>query len=889
MTLYTLDNLSRKLAVASLLVTSSLFTISDLSAQKEKESQEIKRQERYYGPMLHEMRQRMVTDPAVTGDIKNYSEVRRFGFEAWRNHGNENAFKTLAAPAWKQVTTTGSQSGHTSGRARTIAFHPTDPNTVWIGTAQGGIWRTNEIYAESPKWVSLSENLPTLAMGAIAVDPKDPNIIFAGTGETNGGYSTPTGQGLFRSNNGGLDWKLVLAPDSGGTKTDAGYNCSQIVIDPNDSKTIYVATANSSGLVRSKDGGNSWKKVTTESISPVSIAMNPNETNRLYISGMSGKVLRSIDGGDTWTACKLGTLTSSNRIQLALWDANPNVIYAAVLTSGGKTQIYRTEDHGVTWTLQCDANAVTSGGYPDRSSKKVNYLWNTSQGSYAHSLTVDPVTGNLFGGGLFIVFSPAADQGKNLSVRTDNNAVGNSNYVHADIQFLDFNSDGKLFSLSDGGVNYSAGSGTSWNGKPNQNLGTLQFVGLDADRAFTYVIGGTQDNGTNRANPESDANWKEVRGGDGGMTRVAQEDPSVVFGTSIGGDFVSVIFRSNDGGNTWERPDGISDNIACHPDLERSGGLEFYPRYDISANANVVAVAGSSTVYVDAEGGTSCFPVKGKIIGASTMGGRADAIHVAPYNEFMMWAGVSKNIFNSVDQGENWTKVSVPAFAGIVSDINSDLSNPQLVYAVSAGASPDPNKSFGLSKDGGKTWEFPATNLPSIPTWSVAKSVKSNTLFIGTDFGVMYSKDDGVSWIKLGEGLPHSQVLSLEVRGANEQWLLAGSYGRGAYYINVENLSGIVSVDADAKRTISVGKSYPNPVTAAVSEVKVDFSLQISGLAQVILHDVQGREVMTLAKDFYDAGSHSFTIPVSNLEAGTYFYSLTSDGQTLSDKLVVTK
>jgi hypothetical protein len=153
----------------------------------------------------------------------------------------------------------------------------------------------------------------------------------------------------------------------------------------------------------------------------------------------------------------------------------------------------------------------------------------------------------------------------------------------------------------------------------------------------------------------------------------------------------------------------------------------------------------------------------------------------------------------------------------------------------------------------------------------------------------MYSKDEGVTWIKLGEGLPHSQVLSLEVRGNNEEWLLAGTYGRGSYYIDISNLTGQISVDAEAKRTISLGKSYPNPATAAVSEVTVDFSLKNPGLAQVILYDVKGREVMTIAKDFYDIGSHSFTVPVSNLEAGTYFYSLTSDGQTLSDKLVVTK
>jgi hypothetical protein len=349
------------------------------------------------------------------------------------------------------------------------------------------------------------------------------------------------------------------------------------------------------------------------------------------------------------------------------------------------------------------------------------------------------------------------------------------------------------------------------------------------------------------------------------------------------------LFRSNDYGNSWVRLDDNTDNIACHPDLKKAGALEFYPKYDISANANVVAIAGSRTVYVDQEGGMSCFPIKGKV-GATDMGGRPNAIHIAPYNESMMWAGVSKNILYSQDLGENWTKVSVTKFGGIISDITSDKDAPQQVYAVSSGASPELGRNFARSKDGGKTWDFPATALPSIPMWSVTKA-KNGNLFIGTDFGVMYSKDDGNTWGKLGQGLPMSQVLSLEVRGNEEQWLLAGTYGRGAYFIdirNLENPKGGVS-SYDTKRTIAVGKSYPNPVTAATNEVKVDFSLQNSGLAQVVLHDVQGHEVMTLEKDYFEAGSHSFTIPVSNLDAGTYFYSLTSDGQTLSDKLVVNK
>ena len=398
------------------------------------------------------------------------------------------------------------------------------------------------------------------------------------------------------------------------------------------------------------------------------------------------------------------------------------------------------------------------------------------------------------------------------------------------------------------------------------------------------MIGGTQDNGTNRTlSPKTDENWIEVRGGDGGMTRVAQEDPSVVFGTSVGGDRGAILMRSNSSGSNW-----LSENlIECNTKLAPASATDFYPRYDISANGNVVAIAGRNTIFVDAQGGMGCFPVEGKVGTSTNMGNRPMGIHIAPFNEFLMWAGVSKAVLYTEDQGENWTKISLGQFSGMVYDITSDLLDPRKVYAVSSGAATAPGKNFARSKDGGKTWEFPATTLPSIPTWSIAKA-KDGKLYIGTDYGVLVSADDGNTWLELAPGLPKVQVLSLDVRGANEEWLLAGTYGRGAYYID-RLAAGDGSVDGNVVRTISLGKTYPNPVTAAANEVKVDFELQNAGTATMTLHDIHGRELMTLAKDHYPAGSQTVKIPVNNLEAGTYFYTLVSDGQMISEKFVVTK
>lgn len=828
-----------------------------------------------YGPQTHEFRARMIMDPITSGDEKDFYEIRRAGYEAWRRMENPYAFKAQATDAWRMVTKSGSQGGVTSGRARSIAFHPTDPKVVYLATAQGGIWKTNDVFAEpAAEWTSLSSKLPTLAMGAIAVDPKNPDIIFAGTGEYNGGYSTPNGQGLFRSKDGGLNWELVSK-----VTDEAGYTCAQIVIDPNDSKNIYVATGSNKGLIVSRDGGDTWTKAPTISGNPVSIAMDMQNPDRIMVSTSNAKIFRTTNKGAAWTACTLPGVTSAMRTQVAVSPSSPDFVYATVLKNGA-TEIHKSEDFGATWvrTNNADVDPQTNPGSPN-----VNFLWEPVQGNYASALVVDPTNHKRFvAGGLFIVHS--TDFGANLRRRSNQHATG-SQYVHADNQFLAYNQQKVLFALSDGGITFSRDHGQTWKNTANAGLGTLQFVGVDADKDFTFVVGGTQDNGTNKALIAANS-WDEIRGGDGGAVQIAEDNPRIFYGTSVNGDRRSTIFKTTNGGASFLlSPDGSggSDNMACNPAIN----MEFYPRYDISADGSVIAVAGNKTIFVSTEGAMDCIGIAG-VTAAGKDIGSTFSIHISRPASYMMWAGKSKKILWSEDIGATWNEVALPGIAGAVSGITSDAQDPMKVYAVSSGAS-GVGKNFARSTDGGKTWTYPATALPAIPAWSIATA--GDKLFMGTDFGVLYSDDEGATWYPLGQGMPLVQVLSLKVRGTSNQYLLAGTYGRGAYYIDISNLpTGAKSVDAnDVVRTIALEASYPNPVTAAVSEVSIDFNLQNAGEAQLTLHDMMGREIRTIANDHFSAGKHTVTLSTTGLEAGTYFYALTSDGQFISDKLVVNK
>jgi photosystem II stability/assembly factor-like uncharacterized protein len=833
------------------------------------------KKESEYGPMVHEMRKRRVIDPVISGEITDYTEARRVSFESWKRITNPYALKPAGATAWQSISTTGSQGGLISGRARSIAFHPTDPNTIWVATAQGGIWRTNDIYGEAPEWVNLSESLPTLAMGAIAVDPRNPDILLAGTGETVGGFSSDNmGLGLFRSVDGGLNWTLVAGTDV------AGLSCSQIVFHPTDSKIVFVATGNAKGLLKSTDGGLTYKKVSTSGF-PVSIAINHQDPNFMYYGAQGGGVFRSVDGGETWT--KVSAITGGNRAQVAIAPSSPNVVYASALQTNA-THIWHSTDNGENWTRK---NIADVPPMENRNSTNVNYLWNTTQGNYANALVVDPQNPKyLFAGGLFIVFS--TDEGTRLSVRNDNfGDAGANNFVHADIQFLAYNSDGKLFCLSDGGVAYATDrTGRNWIKKPNQKLNTLQFVGVDADKQMKNVIGGTQDNGTNRA-AEGAAHWTEIRGGDGGMVRIAQSNPLIVYGTSVNfnnGGSQSIIFKSETGGIGSPRfvmNNQGNDNIATNPSM--SNAMDFYPVYDISEDGSIVAVSAGTRVFVSESGGTDDFPVSP----ATGLGARPNSVHISQSSSNLMWAGTNKAIWRTEDQGRTWERANIVNLNGDVTGIVADYQNPLAVFAVSAGAGATPNRNFARSYDGGKTWEMPATNLPSIPAHSIARSIKGH-LYVGTEYGVIYSTDDGASWAQLGQGLPKVQVLSIHVRGEADQYLLAGTYGRGAYVIDISSV-GSVEGSPNVNRTIALSQSYPNPVTASTSEATINFNLEKSGIAQIALLDMLGREVMMLARDYYTAGEHQVKVPVAALEAGTYVYALTSDGQTITEKLVVTK
>ncbi|MDP4219732.1 MAG: T9SS type A sorting domain-containing protein [Bacteroidota bacterium] len=784
---------------------------------------------------------------------KTMHEIEIESYDAMRHMQNQASFKSQSNPAWVPIG--GSQDGHASGRVRGIAFDPTNPNIVYVAAASGGVWKTMDITAQPVQWVNLSDRLPTVNFGSIAVDPKRPNVVYAGTGESQGdNYMEPPGSGLFKSNDGGLNWYTSAST------TLAGSVCSQIVIDPVNTDVIYIATGNS-WILKSVDSGATWKKITTK-FAPLSIAIDPQNTNNLYISGF-GNIYRSVDNGETWTKSSTGLPTASvGRITVAVAPSSPNIIYASIGNSSNRQALglWVSTDFGVTWTRN-------NAGSP-------NFLG--SQQEWCNSLAVHPTNPNrIFVGGLDIYSSN--NSGKDFSrasVWTD--PVTSTSFVHADIHFLVF-SGNTLYACTDGGIAKSGVNQFSiWNTAINQGLATLQFVGVDANHEFSYVTGGCQDNSTNRDTIRGDVPGPEFHataGGDGGHAWVSQEQGNIAYTTYVYTDFK----QSLDSGQHWSQ-----NLITCqnNPGLYNvadgscSGeGSPFYTVYDCSSDGTIVALGGNSHVWVSSSGGQDGFPGKSNVgIGGSY------AINVSQQDPSFMWAGSGANIYRTVDQGGTWAKQTTPAsLSSTISGIATNPNNTTEVYACATSG-----KHFFKSTDGGVTYTSPATNLPNVPCWSIAFNPKDGKLFMGTEKGVLFSADGGVTWNPLMNGFPYVLVTQLRVRGTNSDRLLAGTYGRGMFFLDISNLS---SVNPQAPASLSLDPIYPNPLSAA--NATLAFSLNDPGIATITLHDLLGRELRILAKSYYDAGKHQIAFAKENIAAGTYFVMLTANGRSVSQKIVI--
>ncbi len=534
-----------------------------------------------------------------------------------------------------------------SGRLLSVAISPKDSRTIYVGSAQGGIWKTTD---GGSHWKPLTDFAPSLAINSIVIDTKNPNIIYAGTGEDNLSCDSYQGLGLLRSTDAGAHWSVL------GETTFAGTGIGNILLDPryegdaNHEHLIigagFAGRSNSStescdsslpagqnpvyGVFTSNNGGQTFTQTLSAGsaanfpfeLGTSDMAMSSTNPNVIYAAEQIEGIFKSTDAGHTWT--NLNAAAGSglpapesgfDRVQLTIAKSNPNVLYTAysnVVFNGTEMQAFRTTNGGTTWSELTNVPDVCDGQcWYDMpitvSPTDPNSVFIGGNANYAYIFTLlgqptDPVDCQ----SIAALHNLPKDCNATIAKSTDGgttwqdislgdvNASGfpkSQTTLHPDDHAIVFdpNHPNVMYTGTDGGLFYTTDGGHSWHNL-NPGLATLQFQGVSVS-PNGQLFGGTQDNGTEKYTPQTGTTWTSVDGGDGGLTQVDPQHPNTIYHTYAGTSLV----RSDDDGQTWNEIDFPFVNDAA----------SFYPAYALAPSKPSTLYYGTYRIWrTDDQGGT---------------------------------------------------------------------------------------------------------------------------------------------------------------------------------------------------------------------------------------------------------------------------------------------
>jgi hypothetical protein len=669
--------------------------------------------------------------------------------------------------------------GNIGGRSRSILIHPTNTSVMWCGGVGGGVWKTTN---NAASWYPLSDFMGNLAIGCMAMDPTNANIIYAGTGEATYNADSIRGAGIFKTLDGGTTWSQLA------NTANANYiNVASISIDPNNGQVLLVATR--TGLFRSVDGGASWTIRISGEVCQVQF--HPTNSSLAVASGY-GKTWYSSDGGVTWTL-STGFATSNGynggRIAITYARSAPTTVYASYdSASSASGQIYISLDGGHTYTLK----TTTS------------YQYLGQQGWYDNVIWVDPTTTNLLvvGGGPDLWRS--TDGGATLtqisqwasapnSAHADHHAiVAAPNYNGTTVKTVYFGNDGGIYRAAD----VSTVSGTSGWQELNNNLGITQFYGGAGNASSGVIVGGTQDNGTLRYTTGGGTEgWTAMFGGDGGFAAADQTDPNYFYGEYV---YLKIHRSSNAGVSSSYIYTGITDAA--------NSTANFISPFILDPNnANTMLAGGNSlwrSVNVKAASPTW----------ASIKAGNNDyisAIAVAPGNSDLIWVGHNSGAIYSTTNGTSATPTWVQRNTGLPGRTCTRIAitpgNSNKVYAVFMGYS---SGNVWRTLNGGTNWASITGNLPSAPMNCIVLAPNAtNTLYVASEVGVYGSSNDGTSWSTSNDGPANVSVNELFWMSNK---LVAVTHGRGMWSITPA-LGGPTLVAASSQVSGGNGNGLVDP------------------------------------------------------------------------------
>ncbi|MFN8092794.1 MAG: glycoside hydrolase [Vicinamibacteria bacterium] len=685
------------------------------------------------------------------------------------------------------------------GRTKSATGVPGRPGLFYIGVVNGGVWKTTD-YGRT--WRPIFDDQPTGSIGAVAVAPSDPDVIYVGSGEGMQRPDLSTGDGVYRSRDGGKTWTHLGLRD--------GQQITQIVVDPRDANRLLVAVlghpygANEErGIFKSTDGGDTFRRVLYRDpdTGAADVALDPSNPDVVYaalwearqgpwengeFTGPGSGLHKSTDGGETWRPLTKGLPTFAEglgRIGVTVAPSLPSRLFATV-EAGEKAGIYRSDDAGESWArVNADPRVI-------------------ARASDAAEVRVHPKDPD-------VVFVPtivtwkSTDGGKTFTGLRG--APGGDDYQRI---WIDPDRPEVMILSSDQGAVVTVNAGESWSSWYNQP--TAQFYHVSTDDAFPYrVCGGQQESGSACVASRSDdgritfRDWHPVAVEEYGYVAADPLDPDVVYGGKL---------------SRYDRRTGQAQNVAPRP-LRGPGYrvLRTQPVLFSPVDPHVLYFA-SNTVWKTADGGRTWVSISPDLTRASwdvpasvgkyrdskearpTQRGVVYALAPSPLDGQLLWAGTDDGLVHVTrDGGKAWTDVTpkgLAAWSKISMLEASHFDRDTAWAAVNTFKLDDTRPHVYRTRDGGRTWQHVTAGIPDgegIVNTVREDPVRRGLLYAGTERQVWVSFDDGDRWQPLRLNMPATSIRDLVVKGDD---LVAGTHGRGFWIL--DDVTPLRQVDAAA-------------------------------------------------------------------------------------------
>lgn len=753
------------------------------------------------------------------------------------------------------------------GRLTSLAIHPDNPETIYVGAASGGVFKSSN---NGLNWTPVFDEAHILSVGDIAIAPSNAETVYVGTGEANagGGSLAYDGYGVYKSIDGGDSWQHMGLTQSG--------SIGRIAVHPQDPDVVFVAAmgrlfANNSerGVFRTNDGGLNWQNVlyVNDSTGAVDVLIDPQQPNIVFAAtwervrrpdrrsygGPGCGIYKSTDGGDTWIELQNGLPSGSNigRIGLDICQASPNKLYAIYADQTGYfTGVFKTTNGGALWSQTNDASL--GGIY-------------SSYGWWFGRIVVDPVNANTaFALGLDVF--KTTDGGTSWSMISSN--------VHVDQHDLVIlpSNNNKLYLGNDAGLYTSQNAGTTWS--HNNYLPITQFYTCDVDEQLpNRLYGGAQDLGTLRTTTGQFGDWYTIYGGDGFRVLVDPTNNNYIYAEYQYGGFA----RSTNGGAGFSSAVNGIDNMDR---LNWHTPVVFNPLNPKSLylGANRLYKTTQRAIYWQAiSDDLSNGPGNGNLVY-----GTITCIDVNRADTNVIYCGTDNgHVWVTKTNGNQWMEITAGLPDRWVTSLSSAADDSATVYVSLSGYRYDSYIPHILkSTDYGQTWTDVSATLPEVPVNKVLVDPQhTDYLYAATDFGMYFSLNGGEQWQLMGDGLPNVPVCDLRLYNPDRQ-LIAATYGRSMYRIDLDELVGNPELTMQPKPDFIV---WPNPVRDHLSvQCK---SKETHG--SICLYDAQGKRVTSwlISPELSESVIHWNPGPEN--KAGMYTISLEIKGKPKQSSRII--